>query len=115
MRNKNISIIDYYQKELKRIAWRLQYRAKVKRNRETGLNDYLYSTIPAHDYSTESHLYVKELIDTIPFHTGRQVIFKIYVQDKSETQVAKEMNISQQAVSKWKKKCLKYLYQKMSS
>ncbi|MCE5168320.1 hypothetical protein LQV63_03190 [Paenibacillus profundus] len=113
-KNKNVSVIDYYQKKLKRIAWRLEYHAKVRGKRETVLNDYLYSTVPCRDYYTESHIHVMDLVNTIPFDTGRQVIYKIFVEDKSETQVAKEMNISQQAVSKWKKKCLKYLYQKMS-
>ncbi|EPY09684.1 sigma-70 family RNA polymerase sigma factor [Paenibacillus alvei] len=114
MKDKNASVIEQYQKELKRIAWRLQYYARVRRRRETALNDYMYLTTPVHDHYRESHIYVMDLIDKIPFETGKQIIFKIYIQEKPETQIAKEMNISQQAVSKWKRKCLKYLYQKMN-
>ncbi|MGW8957966.1 hypothetical protein [Paenibacillus sp. NPDC055715] len=37
------------------------------------------------------------------------------MQDKTEEQVAKELHITQQAVSKWKRKILKRLYQTLTS
>lgn len=115
MLDKNeTSIIDYYQKELKKIVWRLQYHAKIKHKREVLLNDYLISTTPNHD-EHECQLYIMDLIALIPYDMGKKILYEIYILDKTEKQIAKEMKISQQAVNKWKKKSLNYLYQNLSS
>ncbi|MFC3788233.1 helix-turn-helix domain-containing protein [Paenibacillus sp. GCM10012307] len=50
----------------------------------------------------------------MPAHIGKQIILDLYINDKSEKQIAQELNISQQAVNKWKQKMLNTLNQKMS-
>ncbi|AUS28258.1 hypothetical protein C1A50_4110 [Paenibacillus polymyxa] len=43
------------------------------------------------------------------------IIFDLYILDKTEAQIAKELKLSQQAVNKWKKKMLKELFRMLSS
>ncbi|MCY9763162.1 hypothetical protein M5X06_22430 [Paenibacillus alvei] len=108
------SIIDFYRSELKRIAWRLQYKARVKVRREVPIqNDFLHSF--HHTDQLENRLLIKQLIMSLPYETGKKIIYEIYFNDKTEAQIAMEMEISQQAVNKWKKKTLRFLYQKLSS
>lgn len=114
MENTHVSIISHYQQELRRIAWRLNYYARKRSKREIFLNDYLYATTPCYDEIYDTQFYVNEVIKQIPYAIGRKVIYELYVLDKSETQIAKEMNISQQAVNRWKRKSLTYLFQNLS-
>jgi len=112
--NKESNIIDFYKKELKRIAWRLQYKARVKSKREFPLKPNLSHG----DFFTEhsdNKILVQFLIRSISSDTGKKIIYEIYFNNKTETQVAKEMDISQQAVNKWKTKILRSLCQKLSS
>lgn len=44
---------------------------------------------------------------------GKRIIYEIYHNDKTETQVAFELQISQQAVNKWKRKMIQEIYQRM--
>ncbi|MCM3175726.1 MULTISPECIES: sigma factor-like helix-turn-helix DNA-binding protein [unclassified Paenibacillus] len=46
---------------------------------------------------------------------GREILHKIYFQGYTEAEVASHLNISQQAVNKWKRKMLNLLSQKVSS
>ncbi|WP_245648003.1 sigma factor-like helix-turn-helix DNA-binding protein [Paenibacillus borealis] len=41
----------------------------------------------------------------------KSILYKIYLEGYSEAEVAKQLNMSQQAVSKWKKKILSQLSQ----
>lgn len=111
--NQSLSVIDSYKEELHRIAWRLQYRARRNCNRELPLTH----NSPQPENSTEwvETILLHQLISSIPSATGKKIINEIYLQDKTEGQVAQNLNISQQAVNKWKKKSLLFLYQKMSS
>ncbi|GLI04418.1 hypothetical protein YDYSG_04480 [Paenibacillus tyrfis] len=62
-----------------------------------------------------SRLYVEELICLIPSDNARNVIKKIFIEDKTEKVVALELNMTQQAVNKWKKRGLTIIYRKMIS
>ncbi|SDS89562.1 hypothetical protein SAMN05444162_2547 [Paenibacillaceae bacterium GAS479] len=95
--------IERYKNELQRIAWRIQYKARVQQKRECPLRSDFHSPVEITDVMV-SDLYVKQILELIPTSTGRNVIIDFYIRDKSERQIAEELNISQQAVSKWKKK-----------
>lgn len=101
---------------LKRIAWRLQYRSKRQRKKEITIapDNALYSSFK-NQTDILSKLYVEELICLIPSDNARRVIKKIYIEDKTEKVVASELNMTQQAVNKWKKRGLSMIYQKMTS
>ena len=109
---------EYYEclQTLKRIAWRLQYRAKIERKKEITVapDNVVYSSF-ADPTDILSRLYVEELICHIPSDQARRVIMKIYVEDKTEKTVASELNMTQQAVNKWKKRGLNMIGQKMIS
>ncbi|MNJ63462.1 hypothetical protein D3C77_593640 [compost metagenome] len=55
------------------------------------------------------------MINALPSSTGRTIIYKIYMQDKTEREVALELNMSQQGVNKWKRKMIQELSRMMSS
>ncbi|MDK8182275.1 hypothetical protein [Paenibacillus sp. UMB4589-SE434] len=67
------------------------------------------------DEKTIERLYIQGLLREVPFEKGRKIIYEIFINGKTESEVAAELKITQQAVSKWRRKTLKYLYQKMSS
>ncbi|MEG6511497.1 hypothetical protein V6C32_06200 [Desulforamulus ruminis] len=111
---KESNAIQFYREELKRIAWRLQYKSKVTLKRELPLElDHIHSKNFT-EYS-DNKIFIQQLINSISSDIGKKIIKEIYFNDKTEAQVAKEMNISQQAVNKWKTKILHSLYQKLSS
>lgn len=64
---------------------------------------------------SDSALYLSQLISELPRDLGRTIIQEIYIKEKTEAQIAKELNISQQAVNKCKIKMLKHLSQIISS
>ncbi len=110
---ERFSLVEQYRKELYRIGWRIQYRARVISNREIIKEEEEFYAISFTD-DVNNKLYIKELINSLPSTTGKAIIHELYINDKTETQVARELNMTQQAVSKWKKKMLKHLYQTLS-
>lgn len=108
------TVIDFYKKELYRIGWRIQYQAKKQRKHECSLT---YEPVrPDSDSDQmEQKILVQQLLAELPSKMGRTVIRELYLQDKTEAQVAKTLNMSQQAVNKWKRKTLKQLCQMLSS
>ncbi|WP_211747172.1 sigma-70 family RNA polymerase sigma factor [Paenibacillus sp. Marseille-Q4541] len=108
--------IHDYQKELKRIAWRLQYRARAERQRELPLKtDILFITGTSPEQEIESKMFVEYILGLIPSDTGQKVIRLFYLEDRSEAEIASKLNISQQAVNKWRRKTIQSLSKKMSS
>lgn len=105
-----LSLYDFYKKELRRIAWGLQYRSKVTLKKERQLKLDIIKGLSFLD-EADSKLFVNELINSLESHKARQIITKIYVENKSEKETAYEMNITQQGVNKWKQKFLKLLSQ----
>ncbi|MCM3784677.1 hypothetical protein M3231_17065 [Neobacillus mesonae] len=106
----------YYQKELKRIAWRLGYRARSERRREMPLKlDSIQMLTSSPEHEVDSKLYVEYLLSLIPSETGQRIVRLFYIEGRSEAEISKQMNISQQAVNKWKRKSIQTISQKMSS
>lgn len=105
---------EQYRKEVYRIAWRVQYRAKVVKRRECSLGVY-EPAITSFATSSDDKIVVQQLINDLPSNTGRTIIFKLFMQDKTEGEVARELNMTQQGVSKWKRKMLQEMSRMMSS
>lgn len=100
-------------KLLKQAAWRIQYKIRIQHIRESiALLDYQTS-----NYSFEaeiiSQIYVKEIVNSIPWEKSRYVIQKNIIEGLTEKEIANELQISQQAVNKWKKKGLAVLRQNL--
>ncbi|WP_151733463.1 sigma-70 family RNA polymerase sigma factor [Paenibacillus tengchongensis] len=106
--------IEYYRHELYRIAWRMQYRTKRDFKREVPIVAGPELMEPSFSEQSENKIVMQQYINELTSELGKRVIHEIYVNDKTETQVARELQISQQAVSKWKKKMIGELYQKMN-
>jgi DNA-directed RNA polymerase specialized sigma subunit len=105
---------EQYRKEVYRIAWRVQYRAKVVKRRECSFNGY-EPAVTSFTTSSDDKIVVQQLIHDLPSNTGRTIIFKLFMQDKTEGEVARELNMTQQGVSKWKRKMLQEMSRMMSS
>lgn len=102
------SIIDRYRKEIYRLGWRVQYKSKVTHKREVPI---ISESFIASDFTTQSdsRLYARELINSLPSDIEKIILYELYINDRTEAQVARKLQMSQQAVSKWKKKALQYL------
>jgi DNA-directed RNA polymerase specialized sigma subunit len=105
------TIIDRYRQEIYRIGWKIQYKAKVTSRREVPIiSDSFYDNRTAAE--SESRFLTGEWIDSLPTDIEKTIIRQIYILDKTESQVALQLNMSQQAVNKWKRKALRFLSQK---
>ncbi|MMZ61478.1 sporulation sigma factor SigF [compost metagenome] len=105
---------EQYRREVYRIAWRVQYKAKVVKRRECSFNEFEPATT-SFTSSSDNKIVVRQMINALPSSTGRTIIYKIYMQDKTEREVALELNMSQQGVNKWKRKMIQELSRMMSS
>ncbi|MFM9327217.1 sigma-70 family RNA polymerase sigma factor [Paenibacillus mesotrionivorans] len=96
---------------LKRAAWRIQYKTRMQQVREC---NPLYDN-QFFDNSFEkmvlSEIYVEELLDVIPWEKCRYIVKRTIIEGISERHVAADLNMTQQGVSKWKKKGLEILKQ----
>jgi RNA polymerase sigma factor (sigma-70 family) len=108
---KDTSIYEHYKTEIYRIGWRLQYRAKKIRSRECSIDDHNPST-PDFTVVSDEKLIVQQLFATLT-PQERSLLIKIYFQNLSEAEIAKQYHISQQAVNKWKRKMIQKLSQTM--
>ncbi|SMF90293.1 RNA polymerase sigma factor, sigma-70 family [Paenibacillus uliginis N3/975] len=101
--------------QVDRIGWRIQYRAKTIRKREYSFYDleYMRTDVSFTDGS-ENRMMIEQLINTLP-PQGKLIIYKLYIQDQTESEVALQLNMSQQAVNKWKRKMIEQLSQTVSS
>lgn len=110
MDNKNNSVYEQYKSEIYRIGWRIQYRTKKIRNNEFPL--YENSTLSSSNFtfSSEKRVLVWQLLNKLP-PNGKIIMDKLYLQGLTEIEVAQHLHISQQAVSKCKKKMIQLLSQ----
>lgn len=114
MEEKNEISIDLCRTLLKRSAWRLQYKVRMLQNKESySLLDY-QGHQDSFDEEVISKIYVTELLSTIPWKKAKIIIEKTIIEEKTEKEVATELKISQQAVSKWKIKGLNVLRQNLN-
>ncbi|MCQ4086445.1 hypothetical protein [Saccharibacillus sp. JS10] len=107
--------IDQYRQELQRIAWRASYQERRRyRNEKIGFDEAMQIQANLSFYEPiRSDL--NEYIEMIPFDKGKQVIESLFAKGSTEAEIAKSMKISQQGVSKWKRKSLQHLRQTMNS
>lgn len=110
MMDKPDSLYEQIRREICRIGWRLQYKSKVMRRRETALDD-IEPAIRSFAESSDNKIWIEQLMKQLPDHLGKTIVQKVYLQGLTESEVAKQFSISQQAVNKWKQKTLKQLYQ----
>ncbi len=111
--NDSISV-ENYRKLLRRAAWRLQYKARMQQSKECYL--LFESQLRDSGFETEilSSVYIKELLDSIPWEKCRYIIRKTVIDGVTEQEVARELNMTQQGVNKWKKKGLELLRQTLT-
>lgn len=109
--NTGQTAFERIQGEVHRIGWRIQYRAKTLKRREYSFYDLerYHRGVNFTDH-TENRMMIEQLMDTLP-PQGKLVIYKLYIQDHTESEVARELNISQQAVNRWKRKMINQLSQ----
>ncbi|OIB01198.1 hypothetical protein AK95_27550 [Paenibacillus sp. LC231] len=107
---KHITAYERYKTEIYRIGWRIQYQAKKLRRRETLYPDF--STVQTGSFHARSddRIWIGQLLDSLP-PQGRTIIYKLFLEDLTEAEVAKQLHISQQAVNRWKRKMIQKLSQ----
>ena len=59
-------------------------------------------------------MFIKEMLQMIPSEKARFIVKRLYLNGYTEKEVANELQISQQAVSKWKKKAFKSIREKVN-
>ncbi|MEW4372081.1 sigma-70 family RNA polymerase sigma factor [Paenibacillus kandeliae] len=110
-----MTLKEHYRTELKRLAWRLHYYVKKEQNHERLV--LFEPAIPVDNFTsaTDSKMWSHELIQSLPSETGREIMYRLYILEKKEKEVAAELHLSQQAVNRWKNKMLNQLKQKMNN
>ncbi|WP_160036962.1 sigma-70 family RNA polymerase sigma factor [Paenibacillus sp. An7] len=106
---KQSFMVERFRSEIYRIGWRLQYHNKKQRKHEISLFD---GTLDQR-YCTENwdnEILIKDLLWRLP-KQGGTILYKLYIEDMTEKEVALQLNMSQQAVNKWKKKMFQQLSQ----
>lgn len=109
-----MSAIDDYKRELNRIAWRIQYRVKKERKHEILTKVERVTTISSFTDQADNRLLVQHLLNSLSSETGKTIIYELYINDKTEAEIAQDLQISQQAVNKWKRKMIQQLSQMRS-
>ncbi|MEK3905364.1 MULTISPECIES: RNA polymerase sigma factor [unclassified Paenibacillus] len=107
-------LVETCRKLLKRSAWRIQYKTRIQLIRES---NPLYDN-EIYDNSFESmvvsELFVDELLDMLPWEKCRYIIKKTVIEGMPEQEVAAELQMTQQGVSKWKRKGLEVLKENLT-
>lgn len=111
--DKQTTVYERCKNEIYRIGWRVQYRARKIRSRECPFYDHTQADA-GFLASSEENILVRELIDTLPAQ-GKIILYKLYFQDLTEAEVARQLSISQQGVNKWKRKMITQLSRTMNS
>ncbi|NBI28132.1 sigma factor-like helix-turn-helix DNA-binding protein [Chengkuizengella marina] len=113
---ETIGAMDTYRILLKRMAWRIQYAAKVRRKKEclVEFDEYVYTT-QSFLQDMVSKYYLLDLLSLLSSNKEKYILQKIYIDGFTELELAKELNISQQAVNKCKKKAIQTIRQKIAT
>lgn len=101
--------VENCRKLLRRAAWRIQYKTRIKQMRECRLlfDDQAYDM--GFEADIISAIFVENLLNTIPSERCRFVIKRTVIDGLTEKEVAYELKITQQGVNKWKKRGLELL------
>ena len=112
--NDDISV-ENCRKLLRRAAWRIQYKTRIKQVREC----HILFDDQAYDMGFEadiiSKIFVENLLNTIPSERCRFVIKRTVIDGLTEKEVAYELKITQQGVNKWKKRGLELLRESLTN
>lgn len=102
-------LVETCRKLLKRSAWRIQYKTRIQLIRESNTlyDNQLYDN--SFESMVISELFVDELLEMIPWEKCRYIIKKTVIDGMAEHEVAYELHMTQQGVSKWKLKGLEIL------
>ncbi|MFE1631070.1 hypothetical protein ACFLFF_30510 [Brevibacillus reuszeri] len=106
-------MIEHYRKELKRTAWRLQYAVRKQRAKELLIAEEKHR-VSSFENNVISDVFIQWVNKQISSPKGQYIFKRSIVDGATEKEVAEELKISQQAVSKWKKKIRKQLLEKMN-
>jgi DNA-directed RNA polymerase specialized sigma subunit len=99
--------MEQCRKILRQIAWRAQYRARKQQAKELLVYENWDGIHQDADVITD--LFVQELLAQIPSSKGQYIIQRTLLDGFTEKEVAASLNMSQQGVSKWKKKGIQML------
>lgn len=110
--DKQVSIIERYRNKVYRSGWRLQYHVKKMRTSECTLFEKSRENT-CFSNELETRILVQQLLHSLPVQ-GRRVLYKLYILNMTEAEVAKQLKMSQQAVNKWKRKMLQQLSQSVN-
>ncbi|WP_340673637.1 sigma-70 family RNA polymerase sigma factor [Brevibacillus agri] len=108
---KNESTLNQCLQLVRRIAWRLQYKEKKKWKNEGLLHEEVVGIDPFS--SIISDLHVEQLLQQLPAQPG-YIIRKVVIEGRTEQEVANQLNISRQGVSKCKRKYLRIIAANMN-
>lgn len=102
---------DSLEKEFKRRMWRLQYYER----KSSGKIFVKYENMIQEpvDIKVIEELNIEYILDLIPRERARNIIYSIYIQEKSIKEISVELNISVQAVNKCRRKTLEFLKMKI--
>ncbi|WP_037284224.1 sigma factor-like helix-turn-helix DNA-binding protein [Saccharibacillus sacchari] len=107
--------IQNYRRELQRTAWRVAYHQRAQYRKERIGIEVEYLRAEAEPDLRETRRELDEYIELIPFDKGRQIIESIFIEGRTEAETAEMMRMSQQGVSKWKRKSLDHLRRTLNS
>lgn len=103
-----VNVIVFCRDELKRIAWRLQYRQRKLYRHE--VVDFLQLNFRHNPMiEVDNLLFTREIIDSLPSYKSRYILRRIYIDKATEKEISHELNISQQGVNTWKRKALQQI------
>ncbi|NQX46863.1 sigma-70 family RNA polymerase sigma factor [Paenibacillus tritici] len=111
--NGSQTLYERYRNEIYRIGWKIEYRARKVSRTECSLFDNIQAEANFIQDS-ENKIMLEQLTDSLPAFE-KSILYKLYLEGYSEAEVAKQFNISQQAVNKWKKKIINQLSQTTKS
>jgi len=107
--DEQMPIVNLYRAELRKIAWRLQYRARMERKRETAVAVERLPSGSSLTAEVEGRIWLEQVLDGLPSSTGKRIMCGIYVEGQTERQIAARLHMSQQGVSRWKRRMLDHL------
>ncbi|AJE54237.1 hypothetical protein RE92_24930 (plasmid) [Paenibacillus polymyxa] len=108
-------LIEYYRTELKRLAWRLHYHVKKEQNNEALYNFETFLSIPNFSKESESNLFMSQLLNSLSSTMGKEIIYRLFILEEKEKEVAEALQITQQAVNRWKRKMLQEMKGKIEN
>ncbi|WP_246187969.1 sigma-70 family RNA polymerase sigma factor [Paenibacillus tengchongensis] len=108
-------LVETCRKLLKRSAWRIQYKTRIQQLRESRpiYDNQVYDA--SFESMVISEMFVDEMLQKIPWEKCRYIIKRTIIDGLAEKEVARELNMTQQGVSKWKRKGLDILKEQLDT